>query len=154
MSFRSVSFVPSLIMVRLMSSWFSLSSEKSNGLLVGVFFVMFASAAFLIHSVMELLSVVSGWVVWGDWLNLSCCSWEHLWYLGFADLFFIICLECYSDVGNVSNVVWVDACEHVAGYVLDRAPPFAARNEINNIFLWSFLVQRALAHCFVEFVCD
>ena len=60
MSFRSVSFAPSLIIVRLVSNWFSVSSDNSNGLLVGVFFVMLASAAFLNHYVMELLSVVSG----------------------------------------------------------------------------------------------
>ena len=74
MSFKSVSFAPSLITVRFVSSWFSVSSENSRGLLVGVFFVMCSSAACFIHSVLELLSIRPGWVVCNDLLILSCCS--------------------------------------------------------------------------------
>ena len=65
-----------------------------------------------------------------------------IWVLPFV---FIICSECYSDVGNDRKVVRIDACEHVAGYVIERAPPFAVRNEIVVWVVWSVLVRRVVA---------
>ena len=74
--------------------------------------------------------------------------------LGFCCSLLAISFECYYDVGNDRKVVRIDACEHVAGYVLDRVPLLAVRDEIIDCVVWSFLVRRAVARCFVEFVCD
>ena len=93
-------------------------------------------------------------VVCNAWLKLSCCSWEHQWYLGFALSLSVVSFECNSDVGNGKQIVRIDACEHVAGYVLDRVPPFTVCNGIVDCVVWSFLVRRTVARCFVKLVCN
>ena len=60
--------------------------------------------------------------------------------LGFCSSLFVVRFECNSDVSNDRKVIRIDACEHVAGYVLDRVPPFVMCHEVVGCVVWSFLV--------------
>ena len=73
---------------------------------------------------------------------------------GFCSSLFVIRFDCYSDAGNDRKVIRIDACKHVAGYVLDGVPPFVVCNEMIDCAEWSFLVRRAIARCFVKLVCN